>query len=105
MFFLKSYRYSIFKNNVRAIEEFNRKAEKKGSSVRQGINEFTELTYEEFVSQYTGLRGEEPDVAVLPNGNSSNPDKSPLMKKILTQSAPSSKSKSLSSPFSPIIKT
>lgn len=85
------YRYSVFKKNIREIEDFNRKADKDESSVRQGVNAFTELDYEEFVSLYTGLRGD-VDPELVPANNSTK-KKLPLLEKALRQSVPSSKSK------------
>lgn len=55
------------------------------------MNAFTELDYEEFVSLYTGLRGD-VDPELVPANNSTK-KKLPLLEKALRQSVPSSKSK------------
>ena len=51
----ETYRRSIFEKNVLIIEEHNKKADQGLFSYRLGVNEFTDLTYEEFIAKYTGL--------------------------------------------------
>ncbi|OAY65532.1 Ananain [Ananas comosus] len=47
----KMLRFQIFKNNVNHIETFNNRNE---NSYTLGINQFTDMTNNEFVAQYTG---------------------------------------------------
>nr|CAD1842288.1 unnamed protein product [Ananas comosus var. bracteatus] len=47
----KMRRFQIFKNNVNHIETFN---SRNGNSYTLGINQFTDMTNNEFVAQYTG---------------------------------------------------
>ncbi|XP_020097748.1 ervatamin-B-like [Ananas comosus] len=49
----KQRRYKIFKDNANYIEAFNKEGKHKYTL---GINQFTDLTTEEFVSTYTGAR-------------------------------------------------
>ncbi|XP_020089329.1 ananain-like [Ananas comosus] len=48
----KMRRFQIFKNNVNHIETFN---SRNGNSYTLGINQFTDMTNNEFVAQYTGV--------------------------------------------------
>ncbi|OAY85827.1 Ananain [Ananas comosus] len=48
----KMRRFQIFKNNVNHIETFNNRS---GNSYTLGINQFTDMTNNEFVAQYTGV--------------------------------------------------
>jgi hypothetical protein len=55
-------RYEIFAKNLEEIEEFNQIAEAQNITFRLGINPFSELEYEEFISLYTGLMYNETEV-------------------------------------------
>ncbi|KAK3431226.1 hypothetical protein EUGRSUZ_E02718 [Eucalyptus grandis] len=50
----KPKRYGIFLETLRFIEDFNSKAT--NQSYKVGLNQFSDLTTEEFVSRYTGFR-------------------------------------------------
>ena len=49
-----AYRKAIFDSNLKKIDEYNKWAEANGLDSRQGITNFTDLDYSEFVKKYTG---------------------------------------------------
>lgn len=57
-------RYNIFKANLDAVLEHN---SQEGVSYTQGINQFSDLTYEEFEATYLGSFEPEPDMPIPEN--------------------------------------
>ncbi len=49
-------RKAIFKRNLIAINEHNKMADEGLVSYRKGVNKFTDMTHEEIVGQYLGLK-------------------------------------------------
>lgn len=54
----KLHRFEIFRDNVKHIDERNKKLDV--DSYWLGLNEFADLSHEEFKSKYLGLKGEAP---------------------------------------------
>ncbi|CAN8313545.1 unnamed protein product [Cochlearia groenlandica] len=52
--FEKQMRFNVFKENLKFIENFNNNG---NQSYKLGVNEFTDLTKEEFLATHTGLNG------------------------------------------------
>lgn len=80
-------RFNVFAKNLREIEEFNERAESQNIPFKLGVNSFTELEYDEFVSIYTGLRYD----SNMTDTNEVNEKKPLFMSKILAAYPPPSK--------------
>lgn len=59
----KERRFTIFKNNAEYVEKFNRD---ENNTYKLGLNEFADLSHEDFVQQYTGY--------INPTEQTSSPD-------------------------------
>ncbi|VFQ94298.1 unnamed protein product [Cuscuta campestris] len=66
----RAKRFYIFKENVEYIEAFNKGYGKKGS-YKLGVNQFADLTNEEFLASQTGFQGI-PRQSNMPSGNNKN---------------------------------
>ncbi|KAL0249628.1 hypothetical protein GEMRC1_004858 [Eukaryota sp. GEM-RC1] len=69
------YRFSVFQSNMRKVEAL----QKSNPDAVFGVTQFSDLTYDEFISQYTGIRNEtytEPlnSVQYQPRNNGRNID-------------------------------
>ncbi|XP_019770735.1 crustapain [Dendroctonus ponderosae] len=53
----ESRRFEIFQNNLKNIKEHNEKFAKGEVTYTQGVNQFADLTPEEFKNRFTGYRG------------------------------------------------
>jgi len=53
----RARRFEIFKENIKFIEDFNNAGE---YNYTLGVNQFTDLTHEEFLATYTGVEIPEP---------------------------------------------
>ncbi|XP_062095881.1 zingipain-2-like [Humulus lupulus] len=78
----KNIRFEIFKNNVNYVENFNKEANR---TYIVGINKFADLTNEEFLSYFTGLK-----MAVVPSSSSSGEYNSFKYENLTVDDVPSS---------------
>lgn len=56
----EAQRFQIFQNNLKNIRDHNEKFARGEVTYTQGVNQFADLTHEEFKSRFTGLRGRKP---------------------------------------------
>jgi hypothetical protein len=52
----ETYRREVFMRNLAEIDKHNKEAAEGKHSYTLGVNKFTDLTYEEFVNRFAGLR-------------------------------------------------